>query len=282
MKRICAVLTMVLALIYGTASAAMFTYTGAQQTYVVPPGVHELMVWMAGAQGNGPVRASDSRTTGGAGGEITAYSLRVTPGETIYVYVGGYTGWPNGGTENAAYQGGGSSDIRRGGNATSNIIMIAGGGGGGWNLNSFGNGLGYGSYPPYYSSSMIGAPSLGYSGGGGATLTAGGTGATGLDSNGSPGAFFQGGAAGKGKNTGDLLGGNGGGGYYGGGGAGNYGKNAPAGSNPPGGGGGASWVIPALESDVLYGFWGAGYNTPKNGYVEIGIPWDFGQRAPLY
>ena len=278
MKRyLLAVLTMALMFVYGIAMGATFTYTGAEQQYVVPRGVSSVKVYIVGAQGNGPML--DNICWGGEGGTVTIKELSVTPGETIYINVGGYTGWPNGGTANGKYQGGGSSDVRQGGNAISDIVALAGGGGGGDNGISNGNHAGYGGDYSHMRTLMDGAPSLGYLGGKGGQETTGGAGAVGRISNGSDGSFFQGGAAGAGLAT-DLLGGNGGGGYYGGGGAGNYGSGAPPNTNGAGGGGGDSYVKEGI--DASYSSYGPGWMSPRNGFVTIGSPWRDGQSAPLY
>jgi hypothetical protein len=88
-----------------------FNYTGAEQTFVVPAGVHSLHVVATGGQG---APGQQPAATGGAA-TVTA-DVAVTPGKTLYVEVGG-----NGqnGAQAAAYNGGGFA-----GSAT------AGGGGG--------------------------------------------------------------------------------------------------------------------------------------------------------
>src|SRR2546429_2834847 len=63
-----------------------FGYTGQQQTFVVPAGVSHLQVLAVGAHGAG---------FGGAGAVVSG-TLTVSPGETLYVEVGG----------------GGASDVR--------------------------------------------------------------------------------------------------------------------------------------------------------------------------
>mgnify|MGYP003340503630 CR=1 FL=1 len=109
------------------AESASFVYTGSQQTFVVPTGVN---------------RIDFSAKGGSAAYWIGSYSatpmikgtLAVTPGETLYITVGGRGvrgdaqagGWPDGGTsgsnkstvntsalDNKPFSGGGSSDIRQ-------------------------------------------------------------------------------------------------------------------------------------------------------------------------
>ena len=71
-----------------------FNYTGAQQTYVVPPGVTTIDVDVIGAEGGDATGttvgwgAGTANGEGGNGGRVTA-TLPVTPGETLYLYVGG-------------------------------------------------------------------------------------------------------------------------------------------------------------------------------------------------
>ena len=114
-----------------------FNYTGAVQTWVVPPCVTSINVVAAGAKGGGAV--------GGNGARITA-TIAVTPGQTLNIYVGGMGtcgnnsgGWNGGGTgyasnpANVTYNscgGGGATDIRIGGTALANRVIVAGGGGG--------------------------------------------------------------------------------------------------------------------------------------------------------
>src|SRR5690242_9780006 len=61
-----------------------FNYTGAQQTFTVPAGITSIHVNMYGAKGGDGQNAG----TGGSGGRVQA-DYPVTPGQTIYVFVGG-------------------------------------------------------------------------------------------------------------------------------------------------------------------------------------------------
>jgi trimeric autotransporter adhesin len=235
----------------GTVS---FSYAsgGTVQTWTVPTGVTSISVDMQGATGGSGLGGA-----GGSGGR-TQGTLPVTPGSTVYVYVGGagtnynYTssvatgGATAGGT--AGYYaggGGGATDIRIGGTALSNRMMVAAGGGGGsyWcgasDLGGSGGGLtgGNGFECGTYSSYQCGA---------GGTPTAGGAAAS---YGGSAG------TAGVGGNSGYYYyGGAGGGGYYGGG-----------GGYEGGGGGGSSYADPSATS-VTYT---ASYNSGGNGSVTI-------------
>ena len=237
-----------------------FNYTGGVQTWVVPPCVYNINVIAAGAKGGGP--------TGGNGARITA-NIAVTPGQTLYIYVGGMGtqgsnsgGWNGGGTGHASggnfgyssYGGGGASDIRINGQALNNRVIVAGGGGGrgggssqvcGGNANC--------------SNGAQGCNTFG-AGGGGGTQFSGGNGGTpwaGTPPGGQAGSLGQGGQGGP-WNT--ASGGGGGGGYYGGGGGGNDG--CCTGGNGGGGGGGGSSLIPPGGSCLAA-------NNTNHGYVTI-------------
>lgn len=133
-----------------------FGFTGSEQTWTVPTFVSSIDVRVGSGAGGSPSWADwvdDGQADEGVPGKgrILEGTLSVTPGETLYLYVGGQGGagnssgaWPNGGDGNQNYfvaggsnvdirsgGGGGSSDIRQGGNAQSNIVALAGGGGGG-------------------------------------------------------------------------------------------------------------------------------------------------------
>jgi len=100
---------------------AHHVYTGAQQEYVVPAACSQLIVEMAGAMAG---------STGGKGARVQTL-LDVTPGETLYDYVGSTAGYNGGGTgSTGSGNGGGATDIRRGGTTLSDRIAVAGGGGG--------------------------------------------------------------------------------------------------------------------------------------------------------
>jgi hypothetical protein len=104
-------------------AATSFDFTETIQSYTVPAGVTRMNVSAQGAQGG------NSRVAGGLGGIVTA-TMPVTPGETLFVFVGGgggdnhparyqvpsVGGWNGGGNGNAAggSGGGGATDIRRG------------------------------------------------------------------------------------------------------------------------------------------------------------------------
>ncbi len=221
-----------------------FNYTGAMQTYIVPAGVTKVKIDARGAQGgsaiyNQPgVRPDD---LGGKGGRVLA-EYPVTAGQTLYVFVGGNTGFNGGGSGEGSIaqpRGGDASDIRIGGTALTNRIIVAGGGGGG------GNNCASIAEPGGAGGGLIGEDGYQcgnqtdiYTGRGG-TQSAGGVAGTSTTSNANvvPATAGQ---LGLGGNSGVLYGtasGGGGGGYYGGGGA-AYG----------GGGGGSSYTGPLATS----------------------------------
>lgn len=224
------------------ATTKAFGFTGGEQTFVVPSGVHLLhLLLIGGAGGQGGVAAS-----GGAAAEVTA-DLEVTPGETLYIEVGGsgkdnaaggaggFNGGANGG--GGAGGGGGASDVRLVPGSSlpsleSRLVIAAGGGGGG----------GDGSTSPPGDGGDAGSAGesneAGNEGGGAGTEFAGGGGGFGNGESGDGGELGSGGAGGNGE-LGTNGGGGGGGGLYGGGGGGG-GVNAGGG----GGGGGAS-LVPA-------------------------------------
>jgi len=210
-------------------SPQTFNYTGSEQTFTVPAGVSMVHVIAFAATG-GAGNSGAAVGAGGKGGKVEA-DLTVTPGQTLYLYVGGKgiqggAGGFNGGGgpganlgsgSVASGGGGGATDIRIGGNALSNRVLVAGGGGGA------------GAYSTF-------------TGGNGGGLTGG---------NGSGNNPGTGGSQGAGGNTGGASGfggsgtnvGGGGGGYYGGG----Y-----ASAFSGGGGGGSSYTDLTLCSNVVH------------------------------
>src|SRR3954468_6375218 len=115
----------------GTANADVrdFNYTGAAQSWTVPKGVTSATFDLYGA--NGMSGVTPSEPSQGARYRSTS---RVTPGETLMIYVGGagYKGGFNGGGyggPDGLGSGGGATDVRRG-NAVTDRLLVAGGGGG--------------------------------------------------------------------------------------------------------------------------------------------------------
>lgn len=214
-----------------------FNYTGAMETWVVPGGVTSIQIECYGAEGGSSVVGFGN---GGLGGYVTG-DFTVTPGETLYIFVGGQgaqsvTGGFNGGGNGVSSPGGGgASDVRQGGSALTDRIIVAGGGGGGAYETAWSSGWGYlnGTADGGDGGDLIGQDGLSWQqacqGGTGGTQSAGGIG---------------GGALGVGGNGAASPGdtGGGGGGYYGGGGGGDC-----SGYNGAGGGG-SSYTAPGALS----------------------------------
>jgi hypothetical protein len=137
------VVTVIGAAVPGTQT---FTFTGGVQMFIVPPCVDSLMLEAWGAQGG-----AGSTNTGGLGGYAKG-DVAVSPGETLYVYVGGtgqnhnfnpaanyeplggWNGGGKGGFDNSGQVqkgggGGGASDIRRAADTTLTGRVIVGAGG---------------------------------------------------------------------------------------------------------------------------------------------------------
>lgn len=141
-------------------NVATFTYTGANQTWTVPPGIKKLRARCWGAAGGGGNQGSQVYNgIGGAGGYSYA-EIPVTPGDTLLIIVGqggtysaassitttyghGATGQNRVGGDGASGgTGGGLAGIFRNNSFTQgNALLVAGGGGGG---------SGYGGTQPTY------------------------------------------------------------------------------------------------------------------------------------
>lgn len=237
-----------------------FEYTGAEQKFKVPSGVTSLKVIADGAAGSSTGRKF------GHGGRTEA-TIPVTPGETLYVFVGGKGGYGAGGFNggggapySGGYGGGGASDVREGGAGLSNRILVAGAGGGqsvgqvelrGGNGGGTTGGTGKGSRN-------------GSRGGGGAggMQDEGGAGGHGGYPGGHPGDSGTLGVGGVGGLNGSYSsqsrgnGGGGGGGYYGGGGGGGGGSESMGPAFAGGGGGGGSSYVESSAKDVtIYQGW---------------------------
>ncbi len=231
-----------------------FSYTGGQQSFVVPGACQTIQVEAWGASGG--------CSEGGKGGRAKGI-VSVTGGETLYVFVGGagscdVSGKPGGYNGGGATvygngynngDGGGGSDVRKGGTAVGNRVIVAGGGGGrGWG-GLGGNGGGDTGQDANPSGGGAGPECYGKGG----TQSAGGIGGFHSPSCwGTDGTLWKGG-------TGDecsACGGGGGGGYYGGGGGAHC-----------SGGGGSSYFAPGVQKLVNE----QGGNT-GNGKIIISWP----------
>jgi len=221
-----------------------FTYTGADQTYVVPANITRITVymWAAGGQGTTTINGS---FYGGAGAYVEGV-LAVTPGETLTIYVGqrGTPGptfaYKNGGYNSAGDLGTGTAGGRSGiARSSTNIVAVGAGGGGGGNGNGGAGGISSGS------------AGTGTNPGGGGTQSAGGTAASSSYNSGGVGQNF-GGGTGPG-----AYGGSGGDGFYGGGGGAAFGSGQLG-----GGGGGGSSLTSNLTSLVTF-VSSNGYSAPN-------------------
>lgn len=269
----------VAALAAAVASAATVFYeVGAEQLYVVPPGVTQLHVTLKGAQGwSGSGR-------GGKGSVVTGV-LSVTPGESLTVTVGkrglpgDFSAIGGGGFRG----GGGASELRK---ATpfrvapscgfdftcgvdARVIVAAGGGSSGSGITDEDAGArpnggdgGCAAGKPGVAVNIVSTDPPGATGTATAglpgTQSAGGAAGGGVQNNFgqyrmTPGGLGYGG--GGGDTNGGVWSGGGGGGYYGGGGGGmsDYWRSTlpvyviPVGV--AGGGGGSSWAHPSLVSN---------------------------------
>ena len=236
-----------------TTATASFTTPGSY-TFTVPVGVTSIGVTAVGAHGGtsaGTDVGGRGASAGGlASGNPAPVTVPVTPGEQLYVAVGGvgpqgasgaavaggFGGGGGGGGDAGTLGGGGgggASVLSMGSPFPWSALVVAGGGGGG----------GYGADGGDAGSSGAGCNQVTCAGPGGAgTPTGGGAGGGGLNGggNGGAGQFGVGGAGGTGAGFGNG-GGGGGGGYFGGGGGGGGQENSFA----AGGGGGSSYVVPS-------------------------------------
>ena len=236
-----------------------YKYTGALQKFIVPNRVTSIQVNAIGAKGG----TGGGGEPGGAGANITT-TINVTPGQVLYVVVGGFPGQSatakygfggSGGIDNSgSYYGGAGGGLSGLFNtstpSTSSALVVAGGGGGG---------SGTGSTVTYNGgaamNSATGTASNGqgptgwavssrYQFGYGASLTGIGVGGYAFDNapaqNGGDGSDINGGAGGPGTIW-QGAGGGGAGYYGGGGGAGGGGANG-------GGGGGSTKTTSGFNS----------------------------------
>lgn len=236
-----------------------YQYTGALQQFVIPNRVTSIQVNAVGARGG----TGGGGQPGGAGANITS-TINVTPGQILYIVVGGFPGQSatakygfggNGGIANSASgfggAGGGLSGVFSSNSpSNSNALVIAGGGGGG---SGTGGTTGYNGGAALNASTGTaanGQGSLGwpmfsrYQFGYGASTSTVGVGGFAFDNspaqNGGDGNNINGGAGGIGTIW-QGAGGGGAGFFGGGGGAGGGGANG-------GGGGGSSRSVLGMNS----------------------------------
>ncbi|MEU0069905.1 hypothetical protein ABZ027_10255 [Streptomyces sp. NPDC006332] len=253
----------------GFTGCRLFDFTGAKANFQVPSGVNALDVRAWGQGGSG-----GHSVTGGAGG-YAAGTLKVKPGESLAVAVGGYYsgttfgdalgGNPGGGF---AQRGGNSSAIRT---SDGEALVVAGAGGG---SGSTFPGPGYGGAAGGEKGQD--GSETGF-GGKGADKATGGAGAGNGAAGGNVTAGGRGGDGGKGRNGG----GGGGAGYAGGGGG--AGAEDAKGTGSGSGGGGTSYADPARVGDarLISGlrnappakddpFWSKGLEPETQGIAEGG------------
>lgn len=244
------------------AATQTFDYTGGEQTFTVPAGVTSVELAAIGGHGGSAAAsggAAAPAASGGAAAQVTG-TLNVTPGETLYVEVGGNgaNGNPNGGGSSAAggfnggapggAGGGGSSDVRTSpraqGLSPEDRLIVAAGGGGSGQSGACQGGAGGAAEQPGEN-----GDSCGNAGGGAGTQSSGGSGGGGGCGPGQEGQLGIGGEGGGSGFGGEFCnldtGGGGGGGLYGGGGG------CGASANSSGGGGGGSSLVPLGGSSTL-------------------------------
>lgn len=235
--------------------------------YKVPLGTIRLDVEVVAAQGQ-------NYTTSGGKGGLVSCTLKVSPGQLLYCYVGGV---PNG-RSTAQYN---ASDIRTEydsptGNTLNNRIVTAGAGGNGATTNGSATSAGANGGYPNGNTAPTAANRKGTAiGGGGATQSAGGSAGIGggdhihygyNSGRGYPGVFGLGGNASYGILHGGA-GGAGGAGWYGGGGGG-YGDDEHNDNHyraQSGGGGGSSYAHPDYCTNIVY----RGGVRSGNGYIKL-------------
>jgi VCBS repeat-containing protein len=215
------------------STSTTFVSTGAEQTFTVPAGTTSVTV--TAVAGNGAANTSP----GGLGARVEGATLSVTPGQVLYLEVGGNAsgtgGGFNGGGSGGSAGGGGATDLRTIGRSLPNslasrlLVVPAGGGGShmaGGNWESAGGDY---SSPDCLSGGRAGTSAAGGAGGAGPCF--------GLGSAGAAGSL---GTGGNGSSSGS--GGGGGGGYYGGGGGGFLG----------GGGGGSGYLSSSVTNSPTF------------------------------
>lgn len=257
----------------GSYTQAFSYVSGTVQTFTVPAGVTSVTAYAWGAGGG---NGSYANYYGGAGGFATGI-ITVTPGDTLYIAVGGgglpsngasgtggLGGWPNAGfgtRGDASGGGGGGYSGIFSGSATLqqiNSLLIAGGGGGGTGYQAGGGGGG-----------NNGSNGAGANTGKGGSQAAGGNAGNGDTSPPRAGSALTGGnAGGTGQDdpatTGINDGGGGGSGYYGGGGG---------ASDGSGGGGGSGYYHPSKVTGGSLTVGDSGQNNAVTNPPQTGNPY---------
>lgn len=221
---------------YGTSTT--YSYTGSAQSVTVPSGVNYMTVQLYGA---GSIAYNQGQSCGGGFGGYAKATFSVTPGTTIFIYVGGLgavnlAGFNGGGSGPDTYGTGGSgaTDIRTPTDSLNDRILVAGGGGGCYASASCTVGGGNAGYPSGFTGEIN---TCGTSGGGGTQTSGGIAGYSGGSTGGT-------GTLGVGGYSHVNYGAGGGGGYYGGG-----------GGATAGGGGGSGYVSSTGTDSSFVGSW---------------------------
>lgn len=249
----------VVAPIYGAAAFTSSTTvysTAGTSTFTVPTGVTTVQakVWGAGGAGGGAADGNGSTGGNGGGGGYATGVIKVTPGQSLTVEVGGA------GALNATRRSGGGGGYSAVKSGSTFLVQAGGGGGGGAGETGLAAAVGGAGGAGGGESGSAGAAGSGGggdngNGGQGGTQTTGGAGGTGggTGTDGAAGAANAGGNGGAsgtcgsaatgcggsgGGTAGESGGGGGGGGKFGGGGGENSQNNANSGGG--GGGGGSS------------------------------------------
>ena len=258
-----------------------FIYTGADQSFTVPPNVTQITFDAIGAGGGTGANADGSSLgTAGTGGEVTG-TMGVSPGQVLNIVVAGQgtignttssvSGGFGGTTVSAA---GGSGGFVRGGGGGgashidfgTTVLVMAGGGGGAVGVD--GSIGGNGGPAPAGDGNSTGSAQNGF---GGQTNGVGGAGGNGANPGSTPGTsggtvpVYTGGDGGSGGLEYPSGGGGGGGGYGGGGGGGGNGLAINPGAAGGGGANGAPGSLLNPVTDVK----STGSMNSGNGSVTI-------------
>lgn len=115
-----------------TATTAGVGGKGGLHIYTVPAGVTVVRIDARGAKGGSSPITGGGTYVGGNGGRVQA-TYAVTPGDVLYILVGGKGGdgsLDNGVNERTASGGGGATVVSKGPIGTGTLLLVAGGGGG--------------------------------------------------------------------------------------------------------------------------------------------------------
>lgn len=244
--------------VWATFDAQVYTYSSGFQSFTIPEGVDVINFAVAGVKG---VSGATKKVGTGGNGGLVKGKLKVTGGQTLYIYVGEYIEQDNN-VYTATYN---ASDIRTDNTGITDLtslqsrLVVGGAGGNGgktFNATYAGNGGAGGG--------LIGGDGSTNDSGKGGTQSAGGAYGQGATSHGIAGDYALGG---NGSHGDAINAGAGGAGYYGGGGGGRKSGNSPY--NVGGGGGGSSYTDASLCYDVVH-TQGA---ITDIGYVKIWSEW---------